>query len=75
MKVKTLLIQEPSGQLMISPSVFKVYANHEYTVYESTFEDHFYIILRKRDNAIAMAKEYAGVTSCLAFTYKLEGSF
>jgi hypothetical protein len=60
---------------MITPEVFKVYSNNDYKVYKSTFEGHYYVIIRKSDKMVALAEEYNTMGSGFKFDHKLEASF
>ena len=73
--MKTLLLQEPSGQLMFTPGMEKVYSNKDYKVYKSSFENHNYVIIRKFDDMAALVEDYTDTSVNLKFTHKLNGLY
>ena len=58
MKTKTLMLKEKSGQLIITPEVYKCYSNVDYKVYRSFFDEPDYIVVRKSDNAALISRDY-----------------
>jgi len=74
--MKTLLLVDPkSKQVFMTPSMTKVYSNHEFKVYKSTFDTHHQVIIRRFDDMCALVLDYTDITQSLNFEYKLNGSY
>lgn len=58
MKTKTLMLKESSGQLMVTPQVYKCYSNKEYKVYRTFGDEPSYVVIRKSDSKCGIFKEY-----------------
>lgn len=71
MKTKTLILQTPEGTLNII-KMFKCYSNHEFKVYKSNINED-YCILKKKDNTVAVSKDYR--SNGLTFNHTLKAIF
>jgi len=69
--MKTLILKEPSGQLMMTPSMQKCYSNQDYKVYRSTFDSHSYVVVRKRDRMCSLCENY--INFSMVFDHELQG--
>lgn len=58
MKTKTLMLKESSGQLMVTPQVYKCYSNEEYKVYKTFGDEPSYVVIRKSDDKCGIFTEY-----------------
>lgn len=69
----TLMLVEPNGQMMMTPGMTKCYANKEFKVYKSSFDNHNYVVIKRNDRTCAIVEDYT--INTLVFDHKYEGKF